>query len=392
MSAASSAEEPESFVTVIIEAHGSDLNKVRADAKQKATLRKLTVAGKCGNLVSPLAQMDESLFHVTAALAREDRHSSSAKKLQIVREYMRHPMFSFPDALQHNFVVNLPEVVARVNPRESDWFSVSKVKYDHSYAYTVNDESNPWERRDFGLWFADGSPLAQNIAGFRHHGGPLYRCDILKQVIDPAILPDKGSFFNFEITMFDLAERIKKKYGVETVNFIDIGCRHVPPPAYPRLKKFATATRRLLRLPPTTPVSSDLSDGSLSPVAQRASPELPTIISFDGRNFEVHEVPAIRGLRTPDIPDGWIYGKFIDTDLAYYINPIEGRSISQSDWDVASFKKAKHLPLQPWKAGGKPGRTFKNKNKRKSKCGKRCKGNSKSMRRSTMKHRRRNKY
>jgi hypothetical protein len=398
MSSAASSEEPESFVTVIIEAHGSDLKQVRADPEQNATLRKLTVAGKCGNLVPCCGQMDESLFRVTAALAREDRHSTSAKKLQIVREYMRDPIFSFPDALQHKFVVNLPEVFARVNPKESDWFSVSKVKYDHSYAYTVNDESNPWERRDFGLWFADGSLRAQKIAGFRHDGGPSYRCDILEQIIDPAILPEEGKFFNFKITMFELAERIKKKYGVKIVNFIDISCRNVPPPNYPRLKKFVRGTRRLLGLP--TSDSSDLSEGGLSPVAQRASPDRPTIISFDGRNFEVHEVPAIRGLRTPDIPDGWIYGKFIDTDLAYYINPTERRSISQSDWDVASFRKVKSSlsssssSLQPWKKGGKPRRTFKTKNKRKSKCGKICKGNNKSMRRSTMKqkHRRRNKY
>ena len=199
--------------------------------------------------------------------------------------------------------------------------------------------------------------------------------------------------------MFDLAERIKKKYGVETVNFIDISCRRVQPPNHPRLDTFVRGTRRLLGLPPRSPPSSDLSDGSLSPVAQRASPDRPTIIIFDGREFEVHEVPAIRGIRTPDIPDGWIYGKFIDTDLAYYINEKDGSSISQSDWDGASVKKAKLTPKhphssQPWKDGGKPRRTFKNKNKRKSKCGKRCKGNNKSMRRSTMKqkHRRRNKY
>jgi hypothetical protein len=394
MSAASSAEEPETFVTVIIKAHGSDLKDKLANPEQKATLRKLTVAGKCGILVPSCREVDQSLFRVTATLAAEDR-LSSARKLYLVQEYMRDPMFSFPRKLQSGFEVSAPTVFDRVNPKESDWFSVSKVKYDHSYAYTVNHETHPWERGEIGLWFADGSTDAQKIAGFQLDRDPLYRCDILKQVI-PEVLPEEGKFFNFKITMFELAKRIKEVYGVKIVNFIDISCRHVPPPAYPRLKKFVRGTRRLLGLPPTTPDSSDLSDGSLSPVAQRASPDRPTIISFDGRNFEVHEVPAIRGLRTPDIPDGWIYGKFIDTDLAYYINPIEGRSISQSDWDVASVKKAKtshpSSDLQPWKAGGKPRRTFKTKNKRKSKCGKRCKENNKSMRRSTTKHRRRNKY
>jgi hypothetical protein len=393
MSAASSAEEPETFVTVIIEAHGSDLKDKRANREQKDTLRKLTVAGKCGNLVSPLMQMDESLFRVTAALAREDKYSSSARKLHIVREYMRDPMFSFPGALQHNFVVNLPEVVARISPKESDWFSVSKVKYDHSYAYTVNDERNPWERRDFGLWFADGSPHAQKIARFRHDGGSLYRCDILKQVIDPAVLPEKSTFFNFKTSMFELARKIKEVYRVKIVNFIDIGCRNVPPPAYPRLNTFAQAARRLVGL--HSPESSDLSDG-LSPMAQRASPDPPTIIKFGGRDFEVHKVPSIRGIISQPIPDGWIYGKFIDTDEAYYINPTDRLSISQSDWDGKPFKKAKLTSQQPWTLGGiggKPRRTFKNKNKRKSKCGKRRKGNNKSMRRSTMKqkHRRRNK-
>ena len=393
-SAASSAEEPETFVTVIIKAHGSDLKKVRADPEQNATLRKLTVAGKCGILVPSCREVDQSLFHVTATLAAEDRHSSSAEKLYLVQEYMCNPLFSFPRRLQRGFEVGDPTVFARVNPKESDWFSVSKVKYDHSYEYKVNHETRPWERGEFGLWFADGSPDAQKIADFRHDGSPLYRCDILKQVI-PEVLPEEGKFFNFKITMFELAERIKKKYGVTIVNFIDISCRNVPPPTY--LNKILRATRQLLRLPPTSPGSSDLSDGGLSPMAQRASPDPPTIINFDGRVFEVHEVPSIRGIISQSVPDGWIYGKFIDNGLAYYINPTDRLSISQSDWDGKPSKKAKLTSrhphsLQPW-AGGNPRRTFKNKNKRKSKCGKRRKGNNKSMRRSTMKqkHRRRNK-
>lgn len=397
MSAASSAEEPETFVTVIIKAHGSDLKDQLATPEQKATLRKLTVAGKCGNLVPSCRELDQSLFRVTAALAREDKYSSSSKKLLIVQKYMRDPTFSFPRKLQSSFEVSAPTVFARVEPRESDWFSVSKVKYDHSYEYKVNHETRPWERGELGLWFADGSPDAQKIADFQIDlDSPLYRCDILKQVI-PEVLPEEGKFFNFKITMFELAERIKKKYGVKIVNFIDISCRNVPPPAYPRLTKIVRATRRLVGL--QSPKSSDLSDYGLSPMAQRASPDPPTIINFDGREFEVHEVPSIRGIRSRPIPDGWIYGKFIDTDLAYYINEKDGRSISQSDWDGASVKKAKLTPQhphssQPWKDGGKPRRTFKNKNKRKSNCGKRRKGNNKSMRRSTMKqkHRRRNKY
>ena len=397
MSSAASSEEPETFVTVIIKAHGSDLKKVCADPEQNATLRKLTVAGKCGSLIQDPLGMSESIFYATNTLAADPGsiHMPSDRKLRIVEEYMHNPLFSYPTLLHEAFKKEQPVLFADVKPEQSDWLTATKVSYDHSYTFVSYIQDNQWEREVFGLWFADGSVDARTRAGFSPISeSSTYRCDILKQVIDPAILPDKDDFFNFEISMFALARQLKRVYQVKNVNFIDVSCRSYTKPLFRRVAdRFRrVADRFRLGFVYGADVRSPCVDHTLSPpsspIAQSAQ---PTTVMFKGAPFEIYPHPAVRGVSPKPLQNGWVYGKYL-TGRFGYINPVTGQSVPHYKWNG-------HPPppidkKQPWKGGGKPRRTFKNKNKRKSKCGKRCKGNNKSMRRSTMKqkHRRRNKY
>ena len=398
MSAASSAEEPETFVTVIIKAHGRDLTKVRADAEQKATLRKLTVAGKCGSVIQDPLGMSESIFYATNTLAADPGsiHMPSDRKLRIVEEYMHNPLFSYPTLLHEAFKKEQPVLFADVKPEQSDWFTATKVSYDHSYTF-VSYVENEWEREVFGLWFADGSVDARMRARFNPISeSSTYRCDILKQVIDRDILPNKDDFFNFEISMFALATQLKRVYQVKNVNFIDVSCRSYTKPLFQRV-----ADRFGLGFVYGADVQSPCVDHTLSPpsspIAQSAQ---PTTVMFKGAPFEIYPHPAVRGVSPNPRQNGWVYGKDL-TGRVGYINPVTGQSVPHYKWNgtppppitstIVKNKEDKN-GKQPWKNGGKPRRTCKNKNKRKSKCGKRCKGNNKSMRRSTTKHRRRNKY
>jgi hypothetical protein len=405
MSSAASSEEPESFVTVIIKAHGIDLKKVLADPEQKDTLRKLAVAGKCGSVIKDPLGMSESIFYATNTLAADPDsiHMPSDRKLRIVDEYMHNPLFSYPTLLHEAFKKEQPVLFADVKPEQSEWFTATKVSYDHSYTFVSYDEDNQWEREVFGLWFADGSVDARTHAGFNPISeSSTYRCDILKQVIDPAILPDKGDFFNFEISMFALATQLKRVYQVKNVNFIDVSCRSYTKPLFQKVADLFSGCGAGVRSPC---VDHTLSPPS-SPIAQSAQ---PTTVMFKGGLFEIYPHPVVRGVSPKPLQEGWVYGKD-PTGVFGYINTFTNQSVPHYKWTgtppppphphprpitptiVKNKDKDKQNGKQPWKAGGKPRRTFKNKNKRKSKCGKRCKGNNKSMRRSTTKHRRRNKY
>ena len=397
-SAASSAEEPETFVTVIIKAHGRDLTKVRADAEQKATLRKLTVAGKCGSVIQDPLGMSESIFYATNTLAADPGsiHMPSDRKLRIVEEYMHNPLFSYPTLLHEAFKKEQPVLFADVKPEQSDWFTATKVSYDHSYTF-VSYVENEWEREVFGLWFADGSVDARMRARFNPISeSSTYRCDILKQVIDRDIHPNKDDFFNFEISMFALATQLKRVYQVKNVNFIDVSCRSYTKSLFQKVFGCGASIR------------SPCVDHTLSPPSSPIAPSAQlTTVMFKGGLFEIYPHPVVRGVPYKPLQEGWVYGKD-PTGVFGYINPVTKQSVPHYKWTGTPppppppHSRPNHSNIhstivkthkqQPWKAGGKPRRTFKNKNKRKTKCGKRCKGNNKSMRRSTTKHRRRNKY
>ena len=228
-----------SFVTVVINSHGRDLKSEKATARQRTTMRKLTMAGKSGMYSwHGIDNMMPTIFRAAHELSKNP-HVPFTQKLRAFSDHMCE--LGFNERIQKVYeteTAKLPNdelLKACKVSKKSDWFLTSQVKYNHLYAFNVNDESNPWERNNFGIWLVDGSKGVLNSVDFdetkeknnimRQLGFPVWPLSKTQQPTER---------YAFTTTMFDLERLLKARYEVKYVNFIDLSCRHYQKTWYER--------------------------------------------------------------------------------------------------------------------------------------------------------------
>jgi hypothetical protein len=159
-----------SFVTVVINSHGMDLRKEKATARQRTTMRKLTMPGKSGMYSwHGIDNMMSTIFRAAHEMSK-NHHVPFTKKLRAFSDHIC--ALGFNERAQKVYeteTAKLPNdelLKACKVSTKSDWFLTSQVKYNHLYAFNVNDDSNPWERNNFGIWLVDGSNEVLNSVDF----------------------------------------------------------------------------------------------------------------------------------------------------------------------------------------------------------------------------------
>ena len=216
-------EKNNSFVTVIISAHGADIRGDPATHEQHETLRKFTVAGKSGHLAYNVKSLTDTIFYLAHELAKFD-HVSFTEKLKVLKEQLlkerRLPIAQQsafegePDANKATLYASFPNV--------ADWFHTSHVSYNHKYDFMVNYSRNPWELTELGIWLVDGSPRVMQRFKDEPIPDTMKYYDIM-ELLDLPKWPGTTS----TIKLFELADRIQRKFGVKYVNFIDLSCRYI---------------------------------------------------------------------------------------------------------------------------------------------------------------------
>jgi hypothetical protein len=228
-----------SFVTVVINSHGRDLRKEKATARQRTTMRKLTMAGKSGMYSwHGIDNMMPTIFRAAHELSKNP-HVPFTRKLRAFSDHMCE--LGFNERIQKVYeteTAKLPDdelLKACKVSKKSDWFLTSQVKYNHLYAFNVNDDSNPWERNNFGIWLVDGSNEVLNSVDFDE---TKERNNIMRQLGFPvwplSKTQEPTEHYAFTTTMFDLEKLLKARYDVKYVNFIDLSCRHYQKTWYER--------------------------------------------------------------------------------------------------------------------------------------------------------------
>jgi hypothetical protein len=167
-----------------------------------------------------------TIFHNAHVLSK-NHHMSFTEKLRKLSSHLCE--LGFNERLQKAYE-ELPELsVTCKAPTKHDWFSTSQVKYDHLYAFCVNDESDPWERDVLGIWLLDGSEHVLKSEDFKP---TKEKNNIMHQLVLPYVWPlthdQPTKTHTFSTTMFDLETRLKHRYRVKHVNFIDLTCRYNP--------------------------------------------------------------------------------------------------------------------------------------------------------------------
>jgi hypothetical protein len=228
-----------SFVTVVINSHGMDLKSEKATARQRTTMRKLTMAGKSGMYSwHGIDNMMPTIFRAAHELSKNP-HVPFTQKLRAFSEHIC--ALGFNERIQKVYeteTAKLPNdelLKACKVSKKSDWFLTSQVKYNHLYAFNVNDESNPWERNNFGIWLVDGSKEVLNSEDFDE---TKEKNNIMGQLGFPVWPLSKTQQpterYAFRTTMFELERLLKARYEVKYVNFIDLSCRYYKKTWYER--------------------------------------------------------------------------------------------------------------------------------------------------------------
>jgi hypothetical protein len=298
------ADRDRSFVTVIISAHGKDLKSDIATPSQVRTLRKFTVAGKCGHLNYVCPSLDDTIFDISLELARAP-HIPFTEKLKILKtEVLKH---DFNEELQEAYERQPAEVKAKntSRPRAFDWFATSQVRYNHMYSFRVNNPAVPWERDEFGIWLVDGSPhillQQQEMQKRLRSYNPKISAMIMHHIGLPA--------WDFEISLFELANILKRFFHVKYVNFIDLSCRF--------REVDRSWTSRIKAGLSSLIWSDDVPSAELSDITPRAGVEQPTI-EMNGMEMVIMDYQPRR------MPAGWFYVQNIRENTYLYVNPSTG--------------------------------------------------------------------
>jgi hypothetical protein len=289
----------QSFITVIIGAHGEDLQNDIATPSQVRTLRKFTVPGKCGHLNYMCKPLNDTIFDISQQLALSP-HIPFTKKLKTLKTELKNHNYNFSEELQHAYERQSAEVKAANTscPHAGDWFATSQVRYNHRYSFNVNNPAVPWERDEFGIWLVDGSPdILQREQRLRSYNP---KNSIMCRIGLPA--------WDFEISLFELADILKRFFKVKYVNFIDLSCR------FREVDRSWTA-RLKSGLSSLFWSSDDVPSAELSEITPRAGVERPTIV-MNGIEIEIIE--------QSNLPAGWVYGRNIIDNTYAYVNPSTG--------------------------------------------------------------------
>ena len=282
----------DSFVTIIIGAHGADVRSSRASLEQHDTLRKLTMAGKSGHLAYVARDVIDSMFHLAHQLARLEDVPFTEKLKFMSTELKRH---KFGEKLQNIYHESQQKDGWRsLVPTADDWLSITNVSYNHEYHFVVNDPADPWEIEDFGIWLVDGSP--QVLQDFKKDvpipPDSLRYYNIMDRIGLPQWPDVKGTI----TTLFDVAHRIKTTFRVKYVNFIDASCRFVHHPIA---------------------ATDDVPSAGMSEIAPSTAHQ-PDIIQIGDIRMEK------RSKQPPDLPAGWVFGKNLTTGEYVFANPVSG--------------------------------------------------------------------
>jgi hypothetical protein len=287
-------EKDNSFITVIISAHGGDILDEPATDKQRKTLRKFTVPGKSGHLAYNVKSLTDTIFYLAHELAKFD-HLSFTEKLKLLKEYLlkerrlqltqQGAFDSEPDDIKPILFASFPII--------TDWFHTSQVSYNHIYKFMVNNPANPWELTECGIWLVDGSPRV--MQDFKDEPTP----DTMKyyDIMELLDLP-KWPGTNTTTTLFELADRIQRKFGVEYVNFIDLSCRCV----YSRMG--------------TSLVASD--DVRSAEASEPRRSHDPVMHPIGDTEMEIVDTQPTQ------LPDGWMYVKNPADGTYLYANTVTG--------------------------------------------------------------------
>ena len=305
-------EDANSFVTIIIFAHGADVRSRRATTEQHDTLRKFTLAGKSGHISYALQDVMDSMFYLAHQLARLE-HVPFTEKLKFMRTESKRQKFG--ERLQDMYHYWKKEKKdthwKSLVPTADDWLSTTNVSYDHEYHFVVNDHDNPWEIAQLGIWLVDGSPRV--LQGFKDVPIPP---DSLRyyNIMDRIGLPQWPDVKGTITTLFDVAHRIKTTFRVKYVNFIDASCRFVHHPIA---------------------ATDDVPSAGMSEIAPSTAHQPDIIAIGDIRIEKMSKQP-------PNLPAGWVFGKNLTTGEYVFANPVSG--VISPDFPGTSADKQ---PKQP---------------------------------------------
>jgi hypothetical protein len=351
-----------SFVTVIVISHGKDLKSAKATDVQQKTLRKLAEPGKSGMFAwNGIENLTPSIFYNAHVLSKNP-HIPFTEKLRRLSSHLCE--LGFNERLQKRYESSEIRQKCKVSTA-SDWYLTSRVKYDHLYVFSVNDALVPYERDMFGIWLVDGS---EHVLQSKDFNPTKETNNIMQQLGLPVwpLTPDQTPTENYEfsITLFELATRLKQRYSVKHVNFIDLSCRSNPKSWVRRMSSWFVQSSDdddMEDVPDETLEQVDVGGGVVVEILKKQPRRLPenwkyVKIQRNGAyvyaNLETGEMspdfpkyemslrpikrrnhgvviqrvspPSITGTKPMELPPGWSYWDVPSTNARLYINPISG--------------------------------------------------------------------
>ena len=394
----SSTSSDNSFVTVLINSHGRELRDERATPEQKQTLRRLSMAGKSGMLsLQGIPNMMPTIFYHAHELSK-NTHMTFTEKLKKLSMLMCD--MGFNEQLQKAHEVT-PLTVTCKTSTAADWFLTSQVKYNQYYEFSVNNDTEPWDRD--GIWLLDGSERVLKTVDFN----PIKeKNDIMLQLrLLPSDWPLKKDDqptenYTFSTTMFDLETRLKSRYNVKYVNFIDLSCRYNPKTLGQRVAYWfvnssdddemeaapdeimeqvevgGVVVGILKKQPRRLPsdwkyvkiqrngayVYANMVTGEISRDFPEAKLALrPRKRTIRGTIMENVKHPSIAGVRPMELPPGWKYMRDPFTEASFYvnektgeINPVVPHSFSRVGGKFAKSKSSKRKCVRSRTKSRKP--------------------------------------
>jgi hypothetical protein len=361
------ASADDSFVTVVVNSHGRELKHIKATVVQQKTLRKLTEPGKSGMFAwSGIQNLTPSIFYNAHVLSKNP-HIPFTEKLRRLSNHLCE--LGFNERLQKTYEWSELKGQKCKVYTASDWYLTSQVKYDHLYDFSVEDALQPYERDIFGIWLVDGSEHVLQSGDFNP---TKEKNNIMNQLGLPVWPLTKDQIptenYEFSITMFDLATRLKQRYGVKHVNFIDLSCRSNPKSWFRRMSSWfvqssdddemedvpdetleevdvhGTAIQILKKQPRGLPsnwkyvkiprngayVYANLKTGEMSPdFPKYEMSRRPRKRNISGVEIERVSHPSIPGTQPVELPLGWKYWDVPSKNARVYVN--ERKNIANPD-------------------------------------------------------------
>jgi hypothetical protein len=363
--------DDESFVTVVVNSHGRELKHIKATREQNLTLRRLSMAGKSGMFAwGEIENMMSTIFHNAHVLSKNP-HMPFTEKLRKLSNHLCE--LGFNERLQKTYESSGIKIRQECKvSTASDWWLTTKVKYDHLYDFTVNDPLYPYEIYAFGIWLVDGSEHVLKSEDFNPTNE---KNNIMHQLGLPVwpltkdqVPTENYENYEFSITLFKLATRLKQRYGVKHVNFIDLSCRSNPKSWFQRMSSWfvkssddeemedvpnetleevdvhGTAIQILKKQPRRLPknwkyakilrnsayVYANLKTGEMSPdFPKYEMSRRPRKRTISGVEIERVSHPSIPGTQPVELPLGWKYLYVPSKNARLYVN--ERKNIANPD-------------------------------------------------------------